>query len=399
MNPNRPTCSLIIPTRNRCEILDHTLDKINALTDRHFETLVVDNASTDDTPKLKECFPNVHWIEPGHNLGSAARNLAAAAARGRILLMLDDDSWPEDGTIEKIVTLFDRRPDLGAVACRVLLADPPDRHDAGGVPGIFFNCGGAIRRIAFIEAGGFPIDFDYYVEEYALACRLWQKGWRVEPRGDLRIRHRRTRANRDNDRMLRCLVRNNLVVWQRYAPDDRLEDLIASTIERYARVAAKEDARRGFQEGLREGSARIAGGLIRRTPLTADQFDELFGLPAATRAVRRWTDKYNIRSVSIWSRGKGCELLVDLLISVGISIHVVYDHADAIGADTEWRRVPLQCEERFTPDQSDGLVVGSLSPGVAEDTRRALANRFPGIPILSAAPWMEESTARLAISA
>ncbi|MFQ5502881.1 MAG: glycosyltransferase family 2 protein, partial [Phycisphaerae bacterium] len=265
--------------------------------------------------------------------------------------------------------------------------------------GIFFNCGGAIRRSAFVEAGGYPIDFDYYVEEYALACRLWQQGWRVEPRGDLKVIHRRTITNRDNNRMLRNLVRNNLVLWQRYTPDDRHEDMIDSTIERYARVAVKEDARRGFQEGLCAGRARIADGSIRRSPLTAGQFDELFGIPQATRSVRSWTDKYNIRSVSIWSRGKGCEQLVDLLISIGISIHVVYDYADAVGTDSHWRRIPLHCAEQYTREQSDGLVVGSLSPGVAEDMRTALSSRFPGVPVLSAAPWMEESPAQLAIPA
>ncbi len=313
--------------------------------------------------------------------------------------MLDDDSWPEEGAIEKTVALFDRRPDLGAVACRVRLAESRDTHDAGGVPGIFFNCGGAIRRSAFVAAGGYPIDFDYYVEEYALACRLWQQGWRVEPRGDLKVIHRRTITNRDNNRMLRYLVRNNLVLWQRYAPDDRLDDMIDSTLERYARVAAKEDARLGYQEGLCAGRARIADGTIRRSPLTAEQFDELFGLPQATRSIRCWTDKYNIRSVSIWSRGKGCEQLADLLISIGISIHVVYDHADVDGADKHWRRIRLQCAEQFTSEQSDGLVVGSLSPGVAEDMRNVLSSRFPGVPVLSAAPWMEESPVPLAVSA
>ncbi len=53
------------------------------------------------------------------------------------------------------------------------------RAAAGGVPGVFFNCGAFIRRDAFLNAGGFPIDFDYYVEEYDLCCRLWRDGWRV----------------------------------------------------------------------------------------------------------------------------------------------------------------------------------------------------------------------------
>src|SRR5205823_6339748 len=101
-------------------------------------------------------------------------------------------------------------------ACRVLLSSAGDvpagrfRHDAGGVPGVFFNCGAAIRRSAFIDVGGFPIDFEYYVEEYDLACRLWKDGWTIEPHGDAIVWHERVTTNRDNNNMLRLLVRNNL---------------------------------------------------------------------------------------------------------------------------------------------------------------------------------------------
>lgn len=389
-------CSLIIPTYNRCEVLAATLSRMESLPDHRYEVIVVDNGSTDGTARLGERYRWVRWIELGDNQGAAARNVGAVAARGRTLLMLDDDSWPAEGTVDRVVELFDCRADLGAVACRVLLADPPHRHDAGGVPGVFFNCGGAIRRDAFLEVGGFPIDFDYYVEEYDLCCRLWQRGWRVEPRGDLPVWHRRVTVNRDNNRMLRLLVRNNLRLWHRYAPAGELNDLVEATVERYRHVAEKEDAIRGYWAGLEEGRADIAAGSIRRRPLTGVQLDGLLGLDTARHVVREWADNHGVKKVAVWERGKGCERLLSLLRSARIAVEATYDGA---ASDGWWRGVPLRSKDRFKPVRVDGVVVGTLSPGVAQDLHDELRVRVGDLPVLSVVPWVQHDAKALAVPA
>jgi GT2 family glycosyltransferase len=386
MKSPAPECSLIIPTRNRRAVLTDTLSRIEALPDAAFEVIVVDNGSTDGTPALRDRYTQVKWIELGANLGAAARNVGAAAAAGWLLLMLDDDSWPAEGTIDGLVELFQERLDLGAAALRVRLADPPHAHDAGGVPGVIFNCGGAVRRSAFVEAGGYPVDFEYYVEEYDLCCRLWQRGWRIEPRGDLLVWHRRVGTNRDANHMLRLLVRNNLRLWQRYAPQVHLDGLHAATVERYGRIAEKEGGVEGFQRGLAEGRAEIASHRVRRRPLTPGQYEALMGLRTARRAAAQWADKHGVRRAGFWSRGKGSEALLDLLSPARIEVEAVYDH---VGDGTQWRGRPLRRFDRFDPAGVDGVVVGSLSCGVAEDLRTDLEERFPGVPVLCAAPWVQ----------
>ncbi len=388
MPPKSCDCSLIIPTRNSRNILLDTLRRLESLPDRRCarEIIVLDNGSTDDTAALDSLFPEVRWIKLGENLGCAARNVGAIAAHGRFLLMLDDDSWPEKGMLDLLVSLFDERPDLGAVACRVRLADPPHRHDAGGVPGIFFNCGGAVRREAFLEAGGFPIDYDYYVEEYDLCCRLWQNGWKIEPRGELLVWHRRVTANRDNDRMLRLLVRNNLRMWARYAPANQLSDCIDSTVDRYRRVAEKEGAFKGFQAGLEEGRAELTSRPRRRKPLSQDEFEDMLGLNAARQVIVEWADNHNVQTVALWSRGKGCEQLLAILSDLGIRVAAVYDGP---GGGRAWRGHALRSERQFDPQDVDGIVVGCLSPGVAEDLALSLRNRFKGLAVVSAAPWVQ----------
>lgn len=375
--------SLIIPTRNRRATLANTLQRLRGDLSRRHQIIVVDNASTDDTAQLKSAFPEVHWIFLRENHAASARNIAAAATRAPLLLMLDDDSWPEPGTIDAAIRVFNKRPDLGAAACRVRLADS-ERHDAGGVPGAFFNCGAFIRRDAFQSCGGYPADYEYYVEEYALACRMWQQGWTIEPRGDLRVRHARTLTNRDNSRMLRLLVRNNLWLWNRFAPAHRRVDLCDSTRERYARVALKENAWIGYEQGIVE--AESTGGLARkRTPLSEEQFCGLYGLNQARRTLAEWVDRCAVRNVVVWSRGKGCEQVLELLDEARVEAHAVLD--DPVEASA-WRGAPLRPYRHLDELRVDGIVIGSLSPGVADDLAAQVTAQFPGQPCISLAPWM-----------
>lgn len=380
----RYLCSLVLPTMNRASVLQETLRRLTSLPDRGYEIIVVDNGSNDETAALAGSFPGVQWIWLGQNLGCAARNVGAMAGRGDLIFMLDDDSWPEPGVIDGAVRLFQNRTDLAAVGCRVRLADPPHRHDAGGVPGIFFNCGGVIRREAFVTVGGLPIDFDYYVEEYDLACRLIQAGWKIEPRGDLVVWHRRVTRNRDNNRMLRLLVRNNLRLWDRYAPDDMRQDLLNETLERYRRVAEKEHALRGYVEGVIEGQRALAKAPIRRSPLTHAEFASLFGLDVAQEVLTAWADKMRIRTVAIFRRAKACEQLIELTRRINIRVDAIYDNT--VEAPT-WRGLPLRHERDFDPAGVDGVLVGSLSPGVAEDLAHDFSQEYPSTPVISAAPW------------
>jgi GT2 family glycosyltransferase len=387
MSPAHCDCSIVIPTRNRASVLAGTLTRLSELPQDNLEVIVVDNGSDDQTLELSDTFDGVRWIRLSHNLGCAARNVGAVAARGRIVLMLDDDSFPEPGVVEYLIETFDNHADLGAIACRVLLNQDQQRHrhDAGGVPGIFFNCGGAIRREAFLEVGGYPIDFEYYVEEYDLCCRLWQRGWRVEPHGDAIVWHGRVTKNRDNNNMLRLLVRNNLALWQRYAPDEIREQLIEATLERYHRVAIKENALKGFEEGIRQGESRIAGARSSSTPLNMQQFEALMGIGLARSILRDWARQHHIERVAIWGRGKGCEHIVDLCIERGLTLTAVYDkQVDS----SNWRETPLRNETEFQQDGTDGLIVGTLAPGMAEDQLESLEERFSGLPVISLSQWI-----------
>lgn len=87
--------SVVIPTYNRKDLLEKTLQSVFAQTDRDFEVLVIDDGSTDGTEALVTSFPAPITFLRQQNKGpGAARNLGLGVAKGAYVAFLDsDDLW------------------------------------------------------------------------------------------------------------------------------------------------------------------------------------------------------------------------------------------------------------------------------------------------------------------
>ena len=94
-DPRHPLVTVIIPTYNRSWILSAAIDSVLTQSYPHFELLVVDDGSTDDTSALLQDYGGRIRILRQPNQGvSAARNLGIAAAAGSLIAFLDsDDLW------------------------------------------------------------------------------------------------------------------------------------------------------------------------------------------------------------------------------------------------------------------------------------------------------------------
>lgn len=90
-----------------------------------FEILVVDNASTDETPEwLRKAYPQVHLIANQENLGIAVgNNQCLQAAHGRYVLLLNNDTVVLPGMLDKFVSFADQRPNAGAVGGKLINPD------------------------------------------------------------------------------------------------------------------------------------------------------------------------------------------------------------------------------------------------------------------------------------
>lgn len=90
-----PAVSVIIPTHNRAGLLRLALDSLARQTRRDFETIVVDDASSEDIPDACARHPVAPRIVRQDRAGpAAARNLGVSLARAPWVAFLDsDDEW------------------------------------------------------------------------------------------------------------------------------------------------------------------------------------------------------------------------------------------------------------------------------------------------------------------
>src|SRR5262249_10889850 len=87
-----------------------------------FEIVLVDNASSDETRKLLSRIDGPRIIRNDENIGFVhAANQAAATARGRALLFLNNDSFVRPGALVAALAGLQRGLDVGALGGRLIL--------------------------------------------------------------------------------------------------------------------------------------------------------------------------------------------------------------------------------------------------------------------------------------
>jgi GT2 family glycosyltransferase len=214
----KPFCSVVIPNYNGEQLLPICLDALRLQSYRDFETIIVDDASTDGSVALLEReYPEDRVLRLEQNMGLAgACNRGAAIARGEILVLLNTDTEAEAGWLAALVHALVQHPEAGSAASKMLLFDQRDTlHTAGdlygtdGIPrnrgvwqrdegqydqdlAVFSGCGGAVayRREAWDAVGGFDEDLFMYLEDVDLGWRLQLAGYCAVFAPQARVYHR-----------------------------------------------------------------------------------------------------------------------------------------------------------------------------------------------------------------
>ncbi len=351
--------SYILPTHDRPDRLAKSLTRIGRLCALDHaqlggaEVVIVDNAS-HAAPTLPKRLANslpVRSFRMASNQGAAARNFAAEQAQGDWLIMLDDDSYPLD---TDFISVLDETPsDVAAIGADIRL--PDERREAGGLPEVYVGCGAAIRRQAFLDAGGYDPSFHYYAEEYDLCAKLLLAGHRIVHDDRFRVKHEKVSAGRDMNVILKYLVRNNGWIVQRYAPPEQRITMLRETIVRYGRIAELESAQAGYLEGLTELFARLQDQSQTQMPLPL--FDRFTGLSHARRTLAESPLVNKHTRIAIVDEGKNAWAVEQAIREVGATI---------------------------VDEQSDAqlLVIGTLSPGPMLDAYERRSRR--GEPVVAA---------------
>lgn len=138
--PRRPLVSILIPTRDQQPVLARCLESIRRSTYDDYEILVVENGSGDPATfayyRQLGGWPRVRLLtHPGPFNYSAVNNHAARAARGEVLLLLNNDT--EVLTADWLERLLEHalRPEVGAVGAKLYYPDGTIQH-AGVILGI-----------------------------------------------------------------------------------------------------------------------------------------------------------------------------------------------------------------------------------------------------------------------
>jgi glycosyltransferase involved in cell wall biosynthesis len=112
-----PRVTVIIPTYNRAGCLREAVDSVLTQNFRDFELIVVDDGSTDDTPRLLQEYGDAIRVFRQENRGvSAARNGGISVSRGALIAFLDSDDLWLQGKLERQVEFFKAHAD--ALICQ-----------------------------------------------------------------------------------------------------------------------------------------------------------------------------------------------------------------------------------------------------------------------------------------
>jgi GT2 family glycosyltransferase len=205
--------SVVVVTFNSAPWIERCLESV-----RGYETIVVDNGSTDGTVALvRERFPEARVIEQ-ENLGMGGGNNAGMRlASARYFLLLNADAWVLGDGVDQLAHFADQHPDAAVVGPKLLNEDGSLQRSARAFPTLWrlsteylflrklaprsralntFYEGGfdhdearevdwlfgaclLVRRDAADEVGLFDEDFFMFSEETDWLYRFHQAGWSV----------------------------------------------------------------------------------------------------------------------------------------------------------------------------------------------------------------------------
>jgi len=184
--------SIVICSYNGARTIGETLAALTRLHYRNFETIVVDDGSSDATAEIAHGFAVKVITTPNRGL-SSARNTGMEAGKGEVIVYLDDDASPDPHWLSYLAAMFLHSdhvaiggpnlppPGAGVVPDAVAASPGGPIHvlysdrDAEHIPG----CNMAVRKAALQAIGGFDPRFRVAGDDVDVCWRLLDRGWTI----------------------------------------------------------------------------------------------------------------------------------------------------------------------------------------------------------------------------
>ena len=232
----RPTVSVVMPVFNYARYLRDAVDSLYAQTYQHWECIIVDDGSTDDTPILLASLaieePRIRVMHQGNAGPAIARNTALTAVRGEFVQFLDADDLLAPDKLARHVGVMvgnpdidlaygptayfdDRQPDLLRESFRASDRDGPPRVEGSGrrmtdallKHNVLTIEAPLIRKSVFDELGGFDRHLRRITDwEFWLRCAIAGKRFAYIPSDEPVARIRVHGASLSHDELTMRLV-------------------------------------------------------------------------------------------------------------------------------------------------------------------------------------------------
>ncbi len=204
---DHPKTSIVIPLFNKTLYTFNCLKSLLENTgDVPYEIIVVDDASTDDTPAMLSQVANIKIVRMSQNAGFLAScHAGAEVAKGRYLVFLNNDTQVRRGWLSSLISPMESDPSVGLVGAKLVYpdgnlqeaggiiwndasgwnygrSDDPDKPEYNFVREVDY-CSGAcitVRRDLWEQLGGFDKRYSpAYYEDTDLAFAIREAGYKV----------------------------------------------------------------------------------------------------------------------------------------------------------------------------------------------------------------------------
>ncbi len=180
-----PKATVVVAAYNAASTLGECLSSIRELNYPDYETIVIDDGSTDSTSEIASR-SGVRAIRVEHNGLAAARNAGVGAASGEVVAFIDADARADRDWLYHLVETIERRDAAAAAGPNFAPAPGSARAAAmAAAPGLprevragddrlaqLCGCNMAITKAALLKAGGFDPMFTTAGDDVDLSWRL-----------------------------------------------------------------------------------------------------------------------------------------------------------------------------------------------------------------------------------